>query len=90
MIYDFIYGIIIGSVSTGLIMYFLPNIHKKDGLYIAFYWHRVRIELSPDEIVDLIATGYTSVSSFITSAMDRIYTKALEKKAEKEKDKEKK
>ena len=87
MIYDFLYGIIIGSVSTGLLMYFLPNLHKKDGLYIAFYWHRVRIELSPDEIVDLIATGYTSVSSFITSAMDRIYTKALEKKAEKDKDK---
>ena len=87
MIYDFLYGIIIGSASTGLIMFFLPNIHKKDGLYIAFYWHRVRIELSPDEIVNLIATGYTSVSSFITSAMDRIYTKALEKKAEKDKDK---
>ena len=90
MLYDFLYGIIIGSVSTGLLMYFLPNIHKKDGLYIAFYWHRVRIELSPDEIVDLIAAGYTSASSFITSTMDKIYTKALQKKEEKEKERDKK
>lgn len=80
---DFVYGLIAGVVPTALGMYFIPNFHKKDGLYIAFYWHRVRIELSPDEIVDLIATGYTSVSEFITSAFDRIYTKVAEKKEKK-------
>jgi len=46
MIIDLLIGLAVGIPIGFGIFYLLQYRIKKDGLYITFYWHRVRIELS--------------------------------------------
>ncbi len=81
-LYSFVYGLLAGAGSVGLLAYFLPNLRKKDGLYITFYWHKVRIELSPEEITELVVSAYHGVGNFFTNFMKKLYLKAEEKSKE--------
>jgi hypothetical protein len=85
-------NIINDSIFTGIgiavgfvVFYLVPNVFsRKDGLYISFYWHHIRIELSPDEIADLAISGWDNLSAFFSG----IFEKMAKKQAEKDKKKE--
>ena len=61
---DLLIGLAIGvPVGFGLFYLFQYRL-RKDGLYITFYWHRIRIELSLDDILEIASMGWNGIGDF--------------------------
>ncbi|MGC8621730.1 MAG: hypothetical protein ACP5U0_07455 [Caldisphaera sp.] len=71
MIIDLIIGLAIGIPIGFGVFYLLQYKIKKDGLYITFYWHRIRIELSMDDILEITSMGWNGIGDFMEKLTKR-------------------